>query len=124
MGKIECKKRGGGLRDFNAAPYTRIKYCPCCGAVLYSNYEADRFAVRHAEWVHKAFDAAYDELGYHAAKLFVESTDKFLVLAFILAASHFLYEQLGVDRGEGVLTKKRIKEIVRLIKDTAYDGGF
>jgi hypothetical protein len=124
MKKIECKKRGGGFRDFNTAPYTRIKYCPCCGAVFYSNYEADRFAVRHAEWVHKAFDAAYDELGYHAAKLFAEYIDKFLVPAFIYAASHFLFAQLGVGRNEGVLTKKRVKEIVRLIKDTAHDGEF
>jgi hypothetical protein len=74
--------------------------------------------------VHDAFETAYDELGDRAAKLLVECTDKFLVLAFILATSHFLYGQLGVDRNEGALTKKRIKEIVRRIKDTAYDGEF
>jgi hypothetical protein len=34
------------------------------------------------------------------------------------------FDQLGIDRDEGDLTKRRIKEIERLIKTTDYNGGW
>jgi hypothetical protein len=96
------------------------------GVVFYSNYQADLFAMRHGNWLDRALeyaDNAFGEAGYYA-KMKAGCNDAFLVVAFIWATEHYLYDQLGVDRDEGVLPRARIKEIVRLIKTTAYDGDF
>jgi lipoate-protein ligase A len=60
----------------------------------------------------------------HYAKLYAECVDKFLVAAFIDATEHFVFDQAGVDRDEDSLSKKRIKEIMRLVKSARYDGDF
>jgi len=41
-----------------------------------------------------------------------------------MATEHYLYQQLDIDLNGGKLTKKKIKEIVRRIKATPYDGEF
>lgn len=98
----------------------------CDGAVFYCNNTADRFAMRHSRWVDKAMEYAADsfgDAGYYA-KMRSGCTDRFLAAAFIFAAEHYVFGQLEIDREEGDLSKRRIKEIIRLIKSTPYDGGF
>jgi DNA-directed RNA polymerase subunit RPC12/RpoP len=94
------------------------------GAVFYSNYRADQFVTRHMDWVDGALEHAGDACGDGGlyARMKAECNDRFLVVAFIYATEHYVFDQLGIDRDEGDLTKKRIKEIVRLIKRTKYDG--
>jgi predicted RNA-binding Zn-ribbon protein involved in translation (DUF1610 family) len=94
------------------------------GVVFFSNYEADLFVMRHLDWVDGALAHIGERTGigsmYSALK--AESNDKFLVPAFAYATENYLYRQIGVDLSEGILTKKRAKEIARLVKDTEYDG--
>jgi DNA-directed RNA polymerase subunit RPC12/RpoP len=98
----------------------------CDGVVFYHNYEADKFTMRHRDWTDNALECA--ELTYgdteHYIRMKAECNDRFLVVAFILATEHFLYDQIGLEHDEGGLTKERIEEIKRLIKETPYDGGF
>jgi predicted nucleic acid-binding Zn-ribbon protein len=96
------------------------------GVVFYSNYLADRFVARHVYWVDEALDCIGDSFGDadHYAKIRAECNDRFLVSVFIYATEHYVFDQLGIDRDEGDLTKTRIKEIERLIKTTVYDGLF
>jgi ssDNA-binding Zn-finger/Zn-ribbon topoisomerase 1 len=98
----------------------------CDGVVFYSNYEADLFVMRHMDWVDEAFMYACDNFGEaeHYAKMKAECNDRFLVVAFICATEYYVFHQLGIDPSETGLTKKRIGEIKRLIKTTAYDGEF
>jgi hypothetical protein len=98
----------------------------CDGVVFYSNYKADQFVTRHMDWVDAAFDYACDNFGDtdYYAKMKAECNDRFLVVAFIFATEHYVFDQLGVDRDEGNLTEKRVGEIKRRIKETAYDGEF
>jgi DNA-directed RNA polymerase subunit RPC12/RpoP len=98
----------------------------CDGVAFYSNYEADRFVTRHLDWVDEALEYAGENFGgaEHYMKMKAECNDRFLVIAFICATEHYVFEQLGIDRDEGDLTKKRIGEIKQLIKKNSYDGGF
>ncbi|GHT57908.1 hypothetical protein FACS1894109_11040 [Spirochaetia bacterium] len=94
--------------------------------VFCSNYTADQFAMRHSPWMDDALEAACDQYGDgdHYAKMKADCNDRFLVVAFILATEHYLYQQLEIDNDEGKLTAKRKKEIRALIKETPYDGEF
>jgi DNA-directed RNA polymerase subunit RPC12/RpoP len=94
------------------------------GVVFYSNYKADQFVARHMDWVDRALEYACDNFGdaEHYARMKAECNDRFLVVAFIYATEHYVFNQLGIDSGEGDLTRKRIEEIKRLVKATAYDG--
>jgi hypothetical protein len=98
----------------------------CDGVVFYCNDDADRFVMRHGRWVEKALEQA--EWVYGDAERYIkmktECNDQFLVVAFMLATEHFLYDQAGIDRDEGDLSKTRIREITRLVKAASYDGAF
>jgi ssDNA-binding Zn-finger/Zn-ribbon topoisomerase 1 len=96
------------------------------GVVLYSNYKADQFVTRHMDWIDEALEYVCDNFGdaEHYTKMKAECNDRFLVIAFIYATEHYVFNQLGIDSDEGNLTKKRIKEIKRLVKATSYDGGW
>jgi hypothetical protein len=96
------------------------------GVALYSSRDADRFCARHDQWVEAAIDYLGDVIGDrgHWLKEWDACSDRFLVSAFIAATEHYVFDQLGVDRCEGVLTEKRIMEIKRLIRETPYDGAF
>jgi hypothetical protein len=96
------------------------------GVVFYYNYTADRFVMRHRRWVEEALEYAIDAYGDSEGyvQMKAECNDRFLAVAFVLATEHFLYDQLDISRDEGNLTKKRIAEIKRLVKTTAYAGGF
>jgi DNA-directed RNA polymerase subunit RPC12/RpoP len=96
------------------------------GVVFCSNYRADQFATRHMDWVDDALEYVCNNLGdaERYAKMKAECNDRFLVIAFIYATEYYVFDQLGIDRDEGDLTKTRIKEIKRRIKQTAYDGNF
>jgi hypothetical protein len=82
--------------------------------------------MRHSQWVDDALEYAGSVYGDsdHYVRMKAGCNDRFLVVAFILATEHFLYDQLGIERDEGDLTKTRIAEIERLIKTTSYDGNF
>jgi len=77
-------------------------------------------------WVDDALAYACDNYGDAGRYVDMLTTckDRFLVVAFIAATEHYLYGQLGIDPNEGKMTKKRIKEIARMVKDTEYDGRF
>jgi DNA-directed RNA polymerase subunit RPC12/RpoP len=98
----------------------------CDGVVFYSNYKADQFVTRHMDWVDEALIYVCDTFGDAEcyAKMKSECNDRFLVIAFIYATEHYVFDQLGIDRDEGDLTKKRIKEIRRLVRAISYDGEF
>jgi len=98
----------------------------CNGAVFCSNCEAGKFAMRHEEWANDAMEYVCDNFGdaERYVKMKMECVDRFLVLAFIYATESYLYDQLGIDRDEGDLPKRRIKEIMRQVKRTEYDGRF
>lgn len=100
--------------------------CENANSVVFcSNYAADMFAMRHGRWLDDALecvDCAYGDLG-HYVQMKAECNDRFLVVAFILATEHFIYDLVGIDRDEEI-TKKRAKELKRLVKRTPYDGGF
>jgi hypothetical protein len=96
------------------------------GVVFYANYRAEQFTIRHNEWVDDALAYMIDEFGSERTQIKdrVECVDRFLVSAFILATKHYLYEQLGIDTGEGRLTEERREELKRLVKEIRYDGNF
>jgi hypothetical protein len=97
----------------------------CDGVVFYADYKADRFAGRHAKWLDAARDYMTDNFGsVNEANQKASCNDSLLVSAFIFATEHYVFDQLNVERDEGDLSKKRIKEIVRAIKSTDYDGEF
>jgi hypothetical protein len=94
------------------------------GVVFYNDYKADMFCVRHSDWVDGALDYCFDNFGSdHYLKMKADCSDKFLVTAFICATEDYLYNQIGVDRNEGLLSKERVKEIKKLVKETEYKGG-
>ena len=94
----------------------------CDGVVFYSNYEADRFAMRHAEWVDGALEYICDVLGDDGCYIRMKSecNDRFLVAAFIEATRKYLYDQLCIEDA-GVLSGKRVREIKNLVKETPYN---
>jgi hypothetical protein len=96
------------------------------GVVFYDNYTADKFAIRHEQWVDHALEYICDNCGDvgHYTEMRINCTDRFLVLAFIYATEHYLHDQLEIDRDEGNLSKKRIREITRQVKQTEYEGGW
>jgi hypothetical protein len=96
------------------------------GVVFCSNYTADRFAIRHREWVDEALMSLVDSFGSDGryAEMMADCMDRFLVAAFINATEHYLYSQLNIDNNEGRLSQKRMKEIRGLVKETRYDGQF
>jgi hypothetical protein len=96
------------------------------GVVFCSNYTADKFAIRHREWVDAALMNLVDNFGNDGkyAEMMADCMDRFLVAAFIDATEHYLYGQLKIDCGEGRLSPERMKEIRGLVKKTRYDGRF
>jgi hypothetical protein len=97
----------------------------CDGVVFYSDYKADQFAGRHDKWLDLARDYMADNFGsVNEANRNASCNDSLLVSAFIFATEHYVFDQLNVERDEGDLSKKRIKEIIRAIKSTDYDGGY
>jgi hypothetical protein len=95
-------------------------------SVFYSNYRADLFVARHAAWVDRGFEYIADStLDFeYLTKLQVSGNDCFLVEIFLYATKHYIFDQLGIAEDEGDLSKKRIKEIIRLVNTTDYDGQF
>jgi DNA-directed RNA polymerase subunit RPC12/RpoP len=98
----------------------------CDGVVFYANYQADLFAMRHMAWVDKALKYIGNRIGNvgHYTKMKAECNDRFLVSVFIYATEHYVFDQLGIDCDRGVLTKRQIGKIKRLVKATGYDGEF
>jgi len=98
----------------------------CNGVVFYNNWEADKFVMRHLGWVDDAMDHICDMYGDAECymKMRAGCNDRFLVVAFIEATEAYLYGHFGIDVNEGGLTKKRVKEIIGLIKEAEYDGRF
>ena len=95
------------------------------GVVCYHSYGADSFVARHTKWVRTFFEYANDCMhSEHCLSLQAKGNDRLLVAMFIDATRHYIHDQLEVGTREGVLSKKRIKEIVTLIKETEYDGEF
>jgi hypothetical protein len=97
----------------------------CDGVVFYSDYKADQFAGRHTKWLDLARDYMTDNFGSpNEANRNASCNDSLLVSAFIFATEHYVFDQLNVESDEGSLSKTRIKEIIRAIKSTDYDGEF
>jgi len=177
---INCCKCGANLEKWNCEEYSRIRYCPNCGAklseeqqvglwrlvtdeeindkirgqlldmfdnysgeldagelaeytwesencngvVFCSNYEADKFVMRHMRWVDEALWYACDNFGggERVVKMKAECSDTFLAVAFIEATRRYLYDQLGLDSNEGKLSKKRTREIIKQIKEIPYEA--
>jgi len=94
------------------------------GVVFYSNYKADMFVQRHSGWVDEALEYVGEEYGDSAryAQMKAECNDRFLVVAFIEARQRYLYFQLGLDTNGEKLTKRRIAQIKRQVKDTPYNA--
>jgi len=94
------------------------------GVVFCSHYEADKFVTRHRRWVDQALEYVCNEFGEadYYVKMKTDCDDKFLVVAFIEATRRYLYDQLAIDCNEGSLSKKRICEIKRQIKETPYEA--
>jgi DNA-directed RNA polymerase subunit RPC12/RpoP len=115
---------GGGISadEFGYKAWEREN---CDGVVFYSDYKADRFAGRHADWLALARDYMTDNFGsVNEANSNASCNDSLLVSAFIFATEHYVFDLLNVEQDEGNLSKTRIKEIVRSIKSTDYDGEF
>jgi hypothetical protein len=114
--------------DINAGEmdYTAWEAENADGVVFYLNHYADRFAIRHRDWVDEAYLSLADSFGDDGkyAEMMAECMDRFLVAAFIIATSHYLYGQLGIDSNEGALTPERREELRGLVKETRYDGQF
>jgi ssDNA-binding Zn-finger/Zn-ribbon topoisomerase 1 len=113
--------------DFGDLPFTAWEGEDINGVIFCSDYKADQFVMRHSRWVDNAFEAAVDMYGdddgcYAGMK--AECSDRFLVVAFILATEYYFYHQLELDNNGGRLTKKQINELRRQVKQTRYDGGF
>jgi hypothetical protein len=98
----------------------------CDGVVFYSNYLADKFVMRHSDWVDSALEYLEGEMGEdgHYMKTKAECNDRFLVAAFIEATERFLYEDCGIDRDEGELSEERVSEIKEVVNSTSYSGEF
>jgi hypothetical protein len=114
------------LPDAGELPFLAWEGENANGVVFCSNYEADRFAIRHNDWVDDALADLVDKFGEDGkyAEMMVDCMDRFLVCAFIDATEHYLYNQLGLDNNEGNLTDERKEEIRQLVKKTRYDGCF
>jgi hypothetical protein len=112
--------------DAGEMEYAVWEYENANGVVFCSNYKADRFAIRHREWVDEALMSLVDNFGNDGkyAEMMVDCMDRFLVAAFITATEHYLYGQLEIDTNEGRLSPERREEIRGLVKETRYDGGF
>jgi hypothetical protein len=112
--------------DAGEIAYTAWESENADGVVFYSNYTADKFAIRHREWVDDALMSLVDRYGDdgRCAEMIVGCMDRFLVTAFIAATEHYLYSQLNIDNNEGRLSSKRMKEIRGLVKETRYDCQF
>ena len=91
------------------------------GVVFYSNYEADRFVMRHAKWVDEALSYICGVLGdgKYYAEMKSDCNDRFLVAAFIEATRVYLYDQLCIEDAGG-LSERRVREIKRLVKENPY----
>jgi DNA-directed RNA polymerase subunit RPC12/RpoP len=102
------------------------EYENCNGVVFCSNYKADQFVTRHMDWADEALEYVCGNFGdaEHYTRMKTECNDRFLVVAFIYATEHYVFDQLGIARDEGNLAKKRIEAIKRLVKTTSYDGNF
>jgi hypothetical protein len=96
------------------------------GSVFYSSHKADQFVMRHLDWVDRAVEHITDNFWDmdHLVKMKAGGNDRFLVAAFMAATECYVYDQLGIDRDEGDLTKTRIKEIKKRINAIEYDGGW
>jgi len=93
----------------------------CDGVMFYSNVEADNFVRRHLHWVNSAFEFACNTYGDDRyVEMRANCEDTFLVVAFIEATRIYVYDQLGIDMDEGTLSKKRIREIIKQVKNTPY----
>jgi hypothetical protein len=112
--------------DAGEIAYTAWENENANGVVFCSNYAADRFAIRHREWVDEALISLADRSGDDGryAEMMADCMDRFLVAAFINATEHYLYGQLGIDSSEGILSPERVKELCGLVKETRYDGNF
>jgi hypothetical protein len=112
--------------DVGEMSYTAWESENADGVVFYLNYTADKFAIRHREWVDDALLSLVDNFGDDGkyAEMMADCMNRFLVAAFIIATEHYLYGQLNIDNNEGRLTPKRREEIRCLVKETRYDGGF
>jgi hypothetical protein len=96
------------------------------GVVFMSNYKAELFVTRHMRWANEAFLYVCSNYGeaVRLAQTRAECIDAFLVSAFLCATEHYVYRQLGVDPCEGLVNKKREREIKRLAQETPYDMDF
>jgi len=95
----------------------------CSGGVFYSNLAADNFVRRHLHWINDAFEFVcnmYGDVRY--AEMRATCEDTFLVIAFIEATRIYLYDQLQISQDEGKLSKKRIRAIIKRIKNTPYQA--
>jgi len=92
------------------------------GVVFYLNRKADQFVTRHLRWVDEALEYVCDNIGEaeYFTKMKAGCNDAFLVVAFIEATRIYLHNQLGIDINEGKLSKERLREVVRKIKETPY----
>lgn len=98
----------------------------CDGVVFYSNYKADRFVMRHSDWVDSALEHLEREFGDegHYLKMKADCNDRFLVAAFIEATEHFLFGDCEIESDGRELSKERIVEIKECVKSTRYSGDF
>ena len=95
------------------------------GVVFYHNYGADSFVARHTKWIRAFFEYANCCLDSDLClKTQADGNDRLLVAVFLYATKHYIHDQLEIDTREGVLSKRRIKEIIALVKETEYDGEF
>jgi hypothetical protein len=115
-----------GFTTAEELPFLAWESESCDGVVFYDNHRASLFAFRHSSWVDESFAHRVEMFGNadRYAKERRECVDRYLVSAFCMATDHYVFAQLGVDCNEGVLSKKRIREIRRLIKAAPYDGEF
>ena len=96
------------------------------GSYFCDTYKTKLFAARHRQWIEDALDYMCNNYGepLHYTEMFVHNIEAFLVEAFIAASEYYLYSQLGIDSGEGILPADRIQWIIEGIKGTEYDGNF
>lgn len=120
------QNRGGSGLSADELAYNAWEGENSDGAVFYSNYAADLFLLRHALWADWALGCLCDKFGdaQYYAEARLNCGDRFLVAVFICATEHYLYDQLGVDSGEGILSEGRARELGRLAGLVEYDGGF
>jgi hypothetical protein len=92
------------------------------GAFFCSNYRARRFCQQHTGWFDKALGYIHETYGDYGERW--SDSDKCLVVAFIAATEHYIWQDCGVEPDEGNLSRKRMREIKRLVKNTPYSGEF